>query len=96
MSAAGLQSATQEYYGRGHENVIYSISSLVASWSVDLTLAGIMIYYIRTPLFCLFRLFYFSPNATIGFSLSTELENEEDDCYREYKCYEKKGLEDAL
>ena len=27
---------------------------------------------------------------------SSELEKDADDCYREYKCYEKKGLEDAL
>jgi hypothetical protein len=32
----------------------------------------------------------------LRFSLSTELDREKDGCYQEYKCFERKGLEDAL
>jgi hypothetical protein len=32
----------------------------------------------------------------LRFRLNTDGGSEEDTCYQEYKCYEKKGLEDAL
>ncbi len=51
MSIVDLRSEARGTCRRGSGFVLYWVSRLVASWSVDLTLGGIRICHIRTPLF---------------------------------------------